>query len=175
MVQNRFKGRYSSCREGALKKTGHSEVLQIRRSIPADGPIYFVSDLHLGDGTRSDAFMGKDEAFLEFLRMVDQQEAHLVIVGDAIDFHQAWSFTRVLRAHSQLLGELSRLSDQSRLTYIWGNHDYELSLFRDLLRFEVCSYLQVGDNIQVQHGYEYDPYIGPHLEQSHLATRIHHL
>ena len=152
-----------------------NQPLRIRRHLPADQTIFFVSDLHLGDGSRSDSFQGKDEAMIAFLDHVRQQEAHLVIVGDAIDFHQAWFFSRVLRAHSQLFGELSRLADSHGVTYIWGNHDHDISLFKNLLRFDVCSSLQIGDDAIVRHGYEYDPFIGPNLEQTHMATRIHHL
>ncbi|MEL6345289.1 MAG: hypothetical protein AAFV53_19440, partial [Myxococcota bacterium] len=98
-----------------------------------------------------------------------------VIAGDAIDFHQAWSMSRVLKAHARLIGELSRMAESGGVTYIWGNHDYDISLFRDLLRFDVCSTLYIGDEVIVRHGYEYDPFIGPNLEQTHVATRVHHL
>ena len=153
----------------------HATPLRIHRTIPADQPIYFISDLHLGDGTRSDSFLGKDQELIAFLRHVSDKRAHLVIVGDAIDFHQAWSMTRVLKAHARLIGELARMAGDTGLTYLWGNHDHDISLFRDVMRMDVCSSLEVGDKMLVQHGYEYDPYIGPYLEQTHVATRIHHL
>jgi UDP-2,3-diacylglucosamine pyrophosphatase LpxH len=159
--------------------------LNIVRRLPADARIYLISDLHLGDGTRSDAFLGKDRELIEFLEKVRKEKAHLVIGGDAIDFHQAWAISRVLRAHARLFGELSRLAARSeeatdgeeplRVIYIWGNHDYDISLFKDLFRFEVCSTLEIGDVALVQHGYEYDPFIGPNLDQTHAATRVHHL
>ena len=41
--------------------------------------------------------------------------------------------------------------------------------------FDVCSSLQIGDDVIVRHGYEYDPYIGPNMEEADTATRIHHL
>lgn len=149
--------------------------LHVPRRIPASGPVYFVSDLHLGDGTRSDSFLGKDAELLAFLSQVEREGAHLVIAGDAIDFHQAWFITRILKAHARLIGVLSRLAARTGVTYIWGNHDHDISVFRDLLRLDVCSSLEIGDQVLVRHGYEYDPYIGPYLEQSHVATRIHHL
>ena len=150
------------------------QPLNIVRRLPADARIYLISDLHLGDGTRSDAFLGKDRDLIEFLEKVRREKAHLVIGGDAIDFHQAWAISRVLRAHARLFGELSRLAARSdeaadgeeplRVIYIWGNHDYDISLFKDLFRFEVCSTLEIGDVALVQHGYEYDPFIDPNLD-----------
>jgi UDP-2,3-diacylglucosamine pyrophosphatase LpxH len=148
---------------------------RIHKTIPTDREIFFISDLHLGDGTSSDSFQGKDDALIEFLEHVRKCEAHLVIVGDAIDFHQAWTFSRVLKAHGKLFGVLSSLADTHGVTYIWGNHDADMSFFKDILRFHVCSSLSIGDLGLVVHGYEYDPFIGPNLEATHQATRIHHL
>lgn len=149
--------------------------LQIDHRIPVDGVVYLVSDIHLGDGSPSDTFMGKDREFIAFLTRARAHGARLVVAGDIIDFHQAWSMSRVLKAHGRVIGELSRYADDLGVTYIWGNHDHDISLFRDLLRFDVCSSLEIGDQILVQHGYEYDPWIGPHLEASHLATQLHHV
>ena len=151
------------------------QPLHLQNRIPADRRVYFVSDLHLGDGSPSDTFMGKDRELIALLDEVRENDGHLVIVGDAIDFQQAFSMNRVLRAHARLFGELSRLADSHGVTYIWGNHDYDISLFKDLLRFDVCSSLQVGDHIRVEHGYQHDPHIGADLEGSHVPTLVHHL
>jgi UDP-2,3-diacylglucosamine pyrophosphatase LpxH len=144
-------------------------------TVPADQEIWFLSDLHLGDGTRSDVFFGKDHHLVALLGNVEKRGALLVVVGDAMDFHQAWTFTRILRAHQELLGAMSRLGRAGRLVYVVGNHDHDIGLYRQLLHFRVCDELHVGDRILVQHGYQYDPYIGPRLEGSHVATKVHHL
>ena len=149
--------------------------LEIPHRIADDQAIWLVSDIHLGDGSPCDTFMGKDLEFMAFLERAREARAHLVVAGDIIDFHQALSMSRVLRAHGRVIGELSRYADDLGLTYIWGNHDHDIRLYRDLLRFRVCSRLEIGEGILVQHGYEYDPWIGSHLEASHRATVIHHL
>jgi UDP-2,3-diacylglucosamine pyrophosphatase LpxH len=143
--------------------------------LPADRTIWFISDLHLGDGTPCDVFFGKDRPLKALVERVEREGATLVIVGDAMDFHQAWTFTRILRAHQELLDAMSRLGRAERLIYVVGNHDYDISLYRQLLHFRVCDELHVGDQILVQHGYQYDPFIGNHsLDGSHLATKLHH-
>lgn len=152
----------------------HPTPLSIRRRIRADQRVVLVSDLHLGDGTHSDTFLRKDREFLSFLRKVRADGAHLVIAGDAVDFHQAWFITRILRAHAEVIGEISKIAAEQGVTYIWGNHDHDISMFRDILRWDVCSTLEIGDRVIVRHGYEYDPYIGPNLDQSHFFTRVHH-
>ncbi|NOY24492.1 MAG: hypothetical protein GXP62_01330 [Oligoflexia bacterium] len=149
--------------------------LQIDHRISGDQVVYLVSDIHLGDGSRSDGFVGKDREFIAFLSRARTHGAHLVVAGDFIDFHQAWSMSRVLRAHGRVIGELARYADDLGVTYIWGNHDADITLFKDLLRFDVCSSLEIDDQILVRHGYEYDPWIGPHLEASHVATQVHDL
>lgn len=139
-----------------------------------DRPVWFVSDIHLGNGSHSDIFMGKDRHLLELLDAVRESGARLVVVGDAIDFQQSWNFTRIVEAHGRLLRALSDLADSNGVFYVTGNHDDDIRVYRDILRFEVCSRLWIGDGISVQHGHEFDPVIGPDLARSHRATRMHH-
>lgn len=148
---------------------------RVTETVPADQKIWFVSDLHLGDGTPSDAFFGKDRHLMALIRRVDREGGLLVIVGDALDVQQAWTLTRILRAHHDLLSLMSALAQKGRLVYIVGNHDQDISLYRDLLHFRVCDALHVGDRVLVTHGHEHDPFIGRHLQTSDLATRWHHL
>jgi UDP-2,3-diacylglucosamine pyrophosphatase LpxH len=145
------------------------------RVIPADQVVYIISDLHLGDGTRSDTFLGKDRELIAFLEKVREEGAHLIIAGDVIDFHQAWAFERIVAGHPEAIGVLSELAKEQGVTYLWGNHDYDISVLKGLLNFELCAAMHIGDRIKVSHGYEYDPHIGAHLTQTHAATRVHHL
>jgi UDP-2,3-diacylglucosamine pyrophosphatase LpxH len=158
-----------------MQPDSQTTTQRIRRHLPADAKVYLVSDLHLGDGTGSDSFQGKDTDLIAFIEKVREEGAHLVIAGDAIDFSQAWFVGRVFRAHGSLFRALSTLAEDKRVTYIWGNHDADISFFRDVVRFEVCSSLQIGDEVIVRHGYEYDPFIGPDMDHGDVATRLHHL
>jgi len=147
----------------------------VTERIPAEGPVWFISDLHLGDGTPSDAFFGKDRHLMALVDTVVEQGGILVIGGDAVDFQQAWTFTRILRAHQELLSSLSRIARDGRLIYVVGNHDYDLSMYRDILNFRVCDELVVGDDILVQHGFQYDPFLQKDLDKGQLSTKMHHL
>lgn len=143
-------------------------------TLSPDQKIWFISDLHMGDGTPSDVFFGKDRHLLALVEQVEREGGPLVVVGDAMDFHQAWTFTRILRAHQEVLGAMSRLGRAGKLYYVVGNHDYDIQLYREILNFRVCDELHIGDRILVQHGWQYDPYIGTTLEGSHVATKLHH-
>jgi UDP-2,3-diacylglucosamine pyrophosphatase LpxH len=133
-----------------------------------------VSDLHLGDGSRSDAFMGKDRLLLQLLDRVADEGARLVICGDAFDFLQAHDFTPVIKAHGRLLRRLGELAAKSGVWYLHGNHDHDMHVYSDLLRFEVGARLWIGDEVIVQHGHQFDPWIGEDVKAAGLATRLHH-
>ena len=71
------------------------EIKEVTETVPHDQPIWLVSDLHLGDGTPSDAFFGKDRHLMALVRRVEREGAILVINGDALDVQQAWTLTRI--------------------------------------------------------------------------------
>jgi UDP-2,3-diacylglucosamine pyrophosphatase LpxH len=152
-----------------------NSTAHITESLDPKTVIWFISDLHLGDGTPSDAFFGKDRHLIALVNRIEREGATLVINGDALDFHQAWTFTRIMRAHQPLLSAFSRLSRQGRLLYVIGNHDYDISLYREILNFRVCESVHIGEEVLVTHGFQYDPYIGTTMQSSHISTRIHHL
>ncbi len=143
--------------------------------IPEEGRIYVISDIHLGDGTRSDSFLAKDRDLLDFLSKVDEEEAILVIAGDAIDFSQALFFTNILKAHGKILGAFSELANKGLLYYVLGNHDHDLRWYKDVLRIPVVNGIEVGEHTLILHGYEFDPIIGASLEEAEGRTRAHHL
>jgi UDP-2,3-diacylglucosamine pyrophosphatase LpxH len=145
-------------------------------SVSADQRIWFVSDLHMGDATPCDAFFGKDRHLIALIERAEREGALLVIVGDAIDFNQAWSMSRVLAAHQDLFAAMSRLAKEGRLIYVIGNHDYEINLFEKILSFRVCDELHIGDDVLVAHGWQFDPYMRETVGDGHeWSTTVHHL
>ncbi|GEM_PF-812930 len=122
--------------------------------------VYFVSDLHLGDGSHTDIFQHKDDHFLAFLDEVEANAKTLVIVGDALDFDQAWYFSRIVRGHGDVISRLTQLAERIRVVYVYGNHDPDIVLFRDILKWELCDKVVVDERILAVHGYEFDAYVG---------------
>ncbi len=141
-----------------------------------DRPVWVVSDLHLGDGGPTDAFCGKDAQLLDVVARARDAGARLVINGDAIDFHQAGDLTPVVRAHRDLFRALSAYGARGHdeVVYVLGNHDDDLHAYEDLLHFRVCSRLRVGDDVVIEHGHRFDPWIGPNVHGAGIATRVHH-
>ena len=135
------------------------------------GRVYFVSDVHLGDGSHADAFQSKDHYFLDFLDEVRREASTLVILGDALDFEQAWYFSRIMRAHKEVITKLSQLAEEIRVVYVFGNHDPDILLFKDILKWELCTKVVIDKHILAVHGYEFDPYVADNMEESNFWAR----
>jgi len=159
--------------EGTHANLDGIEPLHLQRS--GGGRVYFVSDIHLGDGTHADVFLEKDADFLAFLDEVEQNAEALIIVGDALDFEQAWYFSRIVKAHPEVVSRLTKLAQSMRVVYVYGNHDPDVVLFRDILHWELCSRVIVDGHILAVHGWEFDTYVGRNFEQSHFLTRMMNL
>ena len=154
---------------------GESGVHTMNLQRVRGGRVYFVSDIHLGDGSHGDVFGSKDDAFLALLDEVERDGQALVILGDALDFEQAWYFSRIVRAHQRVISRLTRLTEQMRVIYVYGNHDPEIVLFRDILNWQLCDKVVIDGHILAVHGYEFDSYVGRKFEESSAFAKVFHL
>ncbi len=110
--------------------------------------IYLIGDLHLGDGTRSDAFclgdsVTKRDRLRSLIQEVKRTDGHLVITGDLMDLQQGWSIDRVITANAILFRELSDLGKSGKLTYVWSELDEDLSYYKELLNAQTASTVEV--------------------------------
>jgi UDP-2,3-diacylglucosamine pyrophosphatase LpxH len=90
------------------------------------GPIYAISDLHMGDGGPRDnfAFGGREKALLSFLDFVDANDGRLIICGDLFELWQS-NISKVLTQRERLLDRLAAMG----AIYVLGNHDADLKHF----------------------------------------------
>jgi len=131
-----------------------------------ENPIFVVSDLHMGDGSRKDnlSCTFQEGMFHRFLDYVHRHDGELIINGDLLEL---WRFqlSNVLEERWKLLQRLTEL----KVTYILGNHDAEL----DLLTEYDANYHPFFDRIEepfirtihgrrfkFMHGHEADPFNG---------------
>jgi UDP-2,3-diacylglucosamine pyrophosphatase LpxH len=115
----------------------------------------FISDLHLGDGLRTDDFH-RDKQFLKFLDFVEVEAKELIILGDLFELWQA-DLDRVLFQHSAVVNKLLSLAGKLKLTYVIGNHDY--IPFIKFTKAGLGLSLEYSDSrskIVAEHGYKYD-------------------
>ncbi|MCM8779727.1 MAG: UDP-2,3-diacylglucosamine diphosphatase [Candidatus Omnitrophica bacterium] len=115
----------------------------------------FISDLHLGDGSRTDDFH-RDKEFLAFLDFVRVQAEELIIVGDLFELWQA-SLDKILFKHSKVIKGLLTLREKIKIRYVIGNHDY--IPFVHFVGLDNGVYLEYRDSrkkIIAEHGNKYD-------------------
>ena len=112
---------------------------------------FFVSDLHLGDGSKADDFHYEAE-FLKFLDFAKVNCEELIIAGDLFELWQC-RLEKILIHHNRAIAGLLNFSRQKRLTYIVGNHD----------RVPFVKYVNLDLNIAL--AYE-DEKIGLHAEHA---------
>lgn len=115
----------------------------------------FISDLHLGDGSKTDDFH-RDEEFLRFLDFVKAEAEELIIVGDLFELWQA-SLDKVLFKHDEIIKRLLVLKEKVKLRYVVGNHDYiPFIRFADLDNGICLEYRDNKKRIIAEHGNKYD-------------------
>ncbi len=124
--------------------------------VPLNTPAYFLSDVHLGEGSPAEE-TAKHRKLFAFLKEVESKAKSLVLVGDVFDFWYEWHSV-ILKQHFDLLCRLRRLSDAGiALHYLPGNHDFRLTGFlENELRMAVYrneAEFRIGEQrIYVYHG-----------------------
>lgn len=118
--------------------------------------IAVISDLHLGNGTRSDQF-GHDEAtFLRFLDHLEDNFERVVLLGDIYETlttrggAQVGELLRCKRAHAAIVERFERPTYR----YLHGNHDLvagHVDQAPDALHLNVD-----GQRIVFMHGHQFD-------------------
>jgi UDP-2,3-diacylglucosamine hydrolase len=101
--------------------------------------IYFVSDAHFGIGSKDTENL-KQEKFLSFLEYITPRAGHLYILGDLFDFWFEYRST-IFKKHFRVLHGLAKVRERGvRITYLAGNHDFDLGTFlKDDLGIEVSA------------------------------------
>ncbi|MFQ5479281.1 MAG: UDP-2,3-diacylglucosamine diphosphatase [Candidatus Binatia bacterium] len=142
--------------------------------LPASSVVRFVGDLHLGDGGRNDAFGANDSLLVGFLRECESTCDAVVFMGDAFDLPQAWTVTRIVRAHESVMRAIESLASRIRVVFIRGNHDWNVDYPRLFDGAEACEELVVG-GAMVCHGHRFDRYCHPDNRFHLQKVAIHNL
>ncbi len=115
----------------------------------------FISDLHLGDGSRTDDFH-RDKELIRFLEYAEDEATELIILGDFLELWQS-DLDRVLFVHDEVIKKLLQLRNKIKVTYVIGNHDYiPFIKFTDLGLGISTEYNDKECGIIGEHGHKYD-------------------
>ncbi len=119
----------------------------------SESSVTFFGDLHLGDGSRSDLFHGKDELLVDELRACPERCDAVVFMGDAVDLPQALRVRRVAAAHGGVFEAIEQLSREVRVIFVRGNHDWRVDYAELFPGSATTERLEVGDAL-VSHGHD---------------------
>ena len=116
---------------------------------------FFISDLHLGDGSRTDDFH-RDKELIKFFEFAESQAQELIILGDFFELWQS-DLDRVLFVHNEVIKKLLELREKIKVTYVIGNHDYIPFIKFTDLGLGICTeYSTKESGIIGEHGHRYD-------------------
>jgi UDP-2,3-diacylglucosamine pyrophosphatase LpxH len=98
----------------------------LKAAVKPAGPLYAISDLHMGDGGPRDnfAYGTHEKELLAFLDMVETNRGRLIICGDLFELWQS-NISKVLTKREWLLDRLAWM----KAIYVLGNHDADLYYF----------------------------------------------
>ena len=86
------------------------------------GPIYFLSDAHLGSLAIPHA-RTQERRLVSFLDKIKHKAQAVYLLGDMFDFWHEYR-TVVPKGYTRLLGKISELTDMGiEVHYFYGNHD----------------------------------------------------
>ena len=88
-----------------------------------DGPVYFLSDAHIGAGTPAGE-AEKETRLLAFLSRVGENAAALVLLGDLFDFWFEYRHAIPVRGFQVLARLRSLVESGLPIVFIGGNHDF---------------------------------------------------
>ncbi|XVH33709.1 metallophosphoesterase (plasmid) [Haloferacaceae archaeon DSL9] len=142
---------------------------------PETTQYYFISDLHIGGDEQLQEIEFENE-LLAFLRDLEagDENAELIVNGDMFGL---WEFTELdglekfdalLERYPDLFEQLKATGERIPITFIPGNHDYELACYPEYverlaeynvtLEQEVVITREVADRaIWIEHGQQRDP------------------
>ena len=90
--------------------------------IPPGKSVFFLSDFHLGAPDHAQSLV-REKRIVRFLTSIQQEAAHIFIVGDLFDFWYEYK-TVVPRGYTRILGKLAELTDMGiPISFFVGNHD----------------------------------------------------
>jgi UDP-2,3-diacylglucosamine pyrophosphatase LpxH len=143
--------------------------------LAADRRYLLISDLHLGDGTRTDLFKDKETDFLEMLAAGTPAVDAVILAGDVLDAPQARRPEVIYRAHRPVVDALDRLSRRKPVYHILGNHDDFGFIARLLPTTILCNEIHLGDRARIIHGHQFDVHFGggPLEGRGSRALRVH--
>lgn len=138
-------------------------------------PALFLSDLHFGDGSRTDLFADQDSRLIELVEGHLDRVGAVVFLGDIFDLPQAWRIARIAGAHLPLFEWLAGLARRHRVIFASGNHDWSVDYAAMFPGAARCEAVWVADGVLAWHGHQVDLLMNPGVRDATAKTYAHAL
>lgn len=96
------------------------------RSLSDEDKIVIFSDLHMGNGSRTDDFVHNAEMFEEVLRRYYAVEGHHLILNGDVEELQRFPMRGIVRKWASVYHALGEVAAAGGITRIVGNHDLDI-------------------------------------------------
>lgn len=123
--------------------------------------IAVISDLHIGDRTKTDDFLIDEEKLVQFLELLLTKVSVIIINGDLFECWQpkSWDaqveqFHKIMRKRYHFIGFLKEMIEKGKIVYVNGNHD-GIVRTRGLIGGVVSKYIveYSGRKLLFEHGH----------------------
>ncbi|MCU0290332.1 MAG: metallophosphoesterase, partial [Acidobacteria bacterium] len=120
--------------------------------------LVIFSDLHMGDGSKTDDFLHNGLFFQNILEnYYEQNDYKLILNGDIDELHR-FSLKAVTSRWQDIYKVFKRFHDRQQLFKLVGNHDFELSLMKrtsgDIPVLEALKLCYQGQYMFIFHGHQ---------------------
>ncbi len=100
----------------------------------AEDRFVIFSDIHMGGGGRNDDFLRNSELFISLLRDYYLAGGYGLILNGDIEELQRCTIEQVERRWKAVYDLFAAFRDKSRLVKLFGNHDFDFSLWPELVK-----------------------------------------
>ena len=120
------------------------------------------SDLHLGDGGKSDIFVHNEDTMIFALKYYKRNGYSIILLGDVEELWQ-FNFIEIHDRYDKRIYELLRSFQSNKVHRIFGNHDNDWKrpptdpiLFNENVQHGAPEAIMLGDDIFLVHGHQGD-------------------
>ena len=147
-----------------------SQVFGSADRIPFDDTsrLILMSDCHRGDGSQADEFMSNENLYISALNHYYNEGYTYIEIGDGDELWENKELSDIISAHPDSFRLIRQFYQDSRLYFIYGNHDmvkrseklplFENSRFHEglVLEYQGGDFREAGRQIFLVHGHQVD-------------------
>jgi len=134
----------------------------INLTLNADTKYALFSDLHLGDGRKSDIFVHNEKTMIFALEYYKENGYSIILLGDIEELWQ-FNFIEIHDKYDKSIYKLLRSFKGNRVHRIFGNHDNDWKrpltdpiLYNENIQHGAPEAIKLGDDIFLVHGHQGD-------------------